>query len=129
MSRAAWGLFLLTAILLSSKTVQAQNAGDDGYTYYPRCVAFFNALDHSVPPDQPVNVGECFGFIHGVVAMYHFYSPEWTFCPPDGDDTKAITAMRVVVAWLAKHPEHMPRHFAVIALAAMREAWPCHPGK
>jgi hypothetical protein len=120
--------FLISGALDTSQIAHAQKSDSAAY-YYPGCIAFLRAYDDNVAPDPGTEVksGACFGMVGGVFGMYQFYADQWTFCPPN--DLTTVSAMRTVVNWLSRHPEHMPRQFGATVLAAMREAWPCPVGK
>lgn len=128
MKPICWAIVI--AVLVNSSMALAQNERDDGYFYYPACVAFLKILDENIPPpDQRmlIGAGSCHGIMLGVFGMHRFYSSEWAFCPPPG--TQVVTAMRIVVSWLGRNPQRMPGQFLATAHAAMSEAWPCEGGR
>jgi Ssp1 endopeptidase immunity protein Rap1a len=66
------------------------------------------------------DVGRCIGMVEGLnVAASSFHA----FCPPAAATT--TQRVRAIVAFIEAHPERKDEHYALLALDAMKQAWPC----
>jgi hypothetical protein len=68
---------------------------------------------------EPYLNGLCVGIVR---AMFHL-DASLGFCVPDRSTVGQ--AVRVVVAYIDQRPERMHEYFEVLALEALRRAWPC----
>lgn len=72
-------------------------------------------------------VYECWGYINAFQQLSALvddgHKPLTGACvPPEGT---AVQILRVVVAYLQRHPERLHERAGLVALSAMREAFPC----
>jgi Ssp1 endopeptidase immunity protein Rap1a len=67
--------------------------------------------------------GECTGMVEALVWAARAFEEPHKFCPPD--DVVAEQVVRVVVAYVDAVPQRAHEHFLVLALEALRKAWPC----
>jgi hypothetical protein len=67
---------------------------------------------------------KCLGIILGLVDAADLQQPS-PFCVPDGVTSGQM--VRVVVSYIDRHPETMPRRFSRLASHALVESWPCKP--
>ena len=67
--------------------------------------------------------GVCVGSVGTMASMAGILEPGFRFCPPKGGSRDQAVA--VVVKFLEAHPEQWHEHFSTLALAAMKQAWPC----
>ena len=58
-----------------------------------------------------------------IISALRWASPRFSVCSPQGVDTGQ--AVRVVVAYLRRHPERLHEDFYQLTVDAMHEAWPC----
>jgi hypothetical protein len=81
------------------------------------CRGFIN---RSVPDDPAALIaqGYCLGFIEGLV-----YGGGKAICVPSGVTTGQ--AFKVVIAYIEVRPARMHEPFRILALEALRSAWPC----
>jgi Rap1a immunity proteins len=75
-------------------------------------------------PDRGTNVGAfCAGQIAGIMVLGQFLVPTLRFCPPTGWTRQQ--GLRVVVAFFDANPHRLHEPFSVLAVEALRKAWPC----
>ncbi len=121
--RSFHALILSATTLLASMQAGADYTGND---LFLDCVAMERVAlaprQGEVPDaDAALRQGICAGMIAGL--QYLANEANIGVCMPD----KATNgqALSIVVQWLHKYPEHRAKDFRVLALAAMRGAWPC----
>jgi len=66
--------------------------------------------------------GMCFGYVNGVTDMMIALVPNAT-CPPQGVLLDQTT--RIVIKYLADHPEELHEPGAAIVMSALAKAFPC----
>jgi len=69
---------------------------------------------------------KCFGILSTLGYLKQAFIPKFRFCAPD--EISATQAGRVVIKFLEEHPEELHRDFRFLALAALRNQWPCGGG-
>lgn len=78
---------------------------------------------------QSVKAMYCLGYIRGVIGAHSWFvvakntSP--LFCMSGGET--GGQGARILVKWLKEHPEKLHIDSNIVALAALREAFPCQP--
>jgi len=65
----------------------------------------------------------CYGIVDGIAFMGSFLASDAKFCMPK--DVTTEQAMTVVVRFLETRPEARNENFKIMALVAMKNAWPC----
>lgn len=119
----------------------------DGNDMLKDCKAWVRLMDtpNSLEPNTPdglqaaargddVNGAHCLGYVQGVIddhfiwQMYETSSsaaldPTKHFCLPDG--VTPNQTVRVILKWLEDHPARLHERAVELALAALRENFPC----
>lgn len=94
--------------------------GQTGYDYLFRC----QLVVREPRTDQEiVTATYCVGAVSALIGAAPFLAPQYRFCFPD--DVTAGEAVQVVVAYLESSLSRLHEDFRKLALAAMRQAWPC----
>jgi hypothetical protein len=101
----------------------------DGNELLARCSAFVSYID-SDRPDVPLS-GEmmfCSGFLQGITKMNLLYQQvlksDAEFCLPEWGISSSYAA-RILVKHLRDYPEELHRNEFVLAIWALRAAFPC----
>jgi hypothetical protein len=117
---------LFPALLVFTLAVPALAAESDvttpmfsGNVMLPHCRALVDD-DQATTPES----GLCAGVISTVFWSQGFAREHVKFCAPKRAITRAQTR-QVVVRYLENHPEKLHLDIRLLALEAMREAWPC----
>ena len=104
----------------------------DGNELFKRCGLFVSYID-SDEPDVSLS-GEmmfCSGFMQGITNMNLLYQQvlksDAEFCLPEWGISSSYAA-RIVVKHLRDHPEELHRNEFVLAIWALRVAFPCKKG-
>ena len=94
--------------------------GQTGYDYLPRCQLVVRGprTDREI-----VSATYCVGAVSALVGVAPLLPPRYRFCFPD--DVTAGEAVQVVVAYLESSLSRLHEDFRQLAIAAMRQAWPC----
>ena len=94
--------------------------GQTGYDYLPRCQLVVRGprTDREI-----VSAAYCVGAVSALVGVALLLPPRYRFCFPD--DVTAGEAVQVVVAYLESSLSRLHEDFRPLAIAAMRQAWPC----
>ncbi len=97
----------------------------DGNKLLEQCLPSERFLDSQEVPDNALDAGVCAGFLQGVRnTMYVMsYNRSIKACMPDGVSNGQ--ALRIVTAYLKKHPESLHEHEAILTVKAFSEAYPC----
>ena len=85
------------------------------------CVAF--AETDSAPSASFFDTGVCAGQMHALMTLGIGLPQDLRFCPPPGSTNGQ--AARVVVHFMNAHPADLDRNFYLVAVAALRQAFPC----
>jgi hypothetical protein len=94
---------------------------NSGNAYLPACRVAARSEDPKAA--EIAKASYCLGMVSALVGVVPLLEPRYRFCfPKDGDTGQAV---RVVVAFLEKNPSMLHEDFRMLALIAMREAWPC----
>ena len=122
-TKAICGLVVSAAVLLANTRADADYAGND---LFLDCVALERSAlapgrEKTPQADAALRQGICAGMVAGL--QYLANQASVGVCMP----AKATNgqALSIVVRWLHEHPEHRTEDFRLLALAAMRAAWPC----
>ena len=94
--------------------------GHTGADYLPRCQLVVRGphTDREI-----VSATYCVAAVNGIAGVAPFLLPRYRFCLPD--DVTAGEAVQVVVAYLESSLSRLHEDFRQLAIAAMRQAWPC----
>jgi Rap1a immunity proteins len=123
------GKLFIAAVMALSLVGSALAAGDagSGNAIMPGCRAQLQAgLTVDTNPADAFGQGLCVGIITGLAtstALSKVALKSAFFCAPQGPTIEQY--IRVVVAYIDKHPERMHEPFEILALGALAEAWPC----
>jgi hypothetical protein len=121
MRRKIWVLSMLgvsLAVLGCEST--SGYGGQTGYDYLPRCQLVVRGprTDREI-----VSATYCVGAVSALVGIGPLLSPQYRFCFPGG--VTAGEAVQVVAAYLESNLSRLHEDFRQLAIAAMRQAWPC----
>jgi hypothetical protein len=108
---------IIAAVLLSQDADAQSDEYEKSANYYlPICQRFLinNPSDNNSV--STYEQGMCVGLVHGLAYMSGS-------CFPKGV-TRGQT-IRVVIAYIERHPQRMHEDFRELALEALHEAWPC----
>ena len=111
------GTVLIAAFALNSDFAVAQADLNSANYIMPGCRAVLE-------PDPPKDMNakfisvQCKAIIRGLI-----YASSSNICPPQSDKTNED--IRVVVEYIDDQPARLHEQFFVLALEALRAAWPC----
>lgn len=111
---------LACALLLAGNT--AVLAQDTGNQVIEGCRNFLSSGPRTTLRDAS-DAGSCYGTVSAAVMYSKLYKDEIVFCAPNGYTMGQ--AVRIVLAYLEKHPEELHMPFAILALRALHVSWPC----
>jgi len=94
--------------------------GQTGYDYLPRCQLVVRG---PLTDREIVSATYCLGAVSALVGVAPLLPPRYRFCFPD--DVTTGEAVQVVVAYLESSLSRLHEDFRPLAIAAMRQAWPC----
>jgi hypothetical protein len=106
------GIVVVAALMLSGGAGFAADA-DSANTVMPGCREFINDKSTAKPFEQ----GRCTGLINGLAYLYD------ESCRPSAVTRGQI--VRVVVQYIDARPARMHEDFRVLAMEAIKTAWPC----
>jgi Rap1a immunity proteins len=109
---AAAMLGMLTAV--NESAAQDLNSANH---MLPACKAL--VIGTVAPGISQSNVGRCLGMVEGLDVLSAF----GVYCPPAGATNGQ--RIRVIVTYIEAHPERMHEHYGLLAIDAMKRAWPC----
>jgi uncharacterized protein YoaH (UPF0181 family) len=130
---------LLALVILLARVSHAQQIGfdwkGDGNSLLQSCDLYVQAAD-----GKPISSGDavqgsfCTGYLTGIldfdITLSHLENDKSGskgvirhICVPDGVSTGQ--AVRIVVKWLRNNPERLHYPASVLALAGLRDAFPC----
>ena len=94
--------------------------GQSGFDYLPRCQLVVRGprTDREI-----VSATYCVGAVSALAGVAPLLPPQYRFCFPN--DVTAREAVQVVVAYLESSLSRLQEDFRPLAIAAMRQAWPC----
>lgn len=115
-------------ILLALPTVEFAFTGKgNGNDLREACTAFISVYDTGSVDASMERGGWCAGLLHGIVGMNSMYKGlaryKMYFCPPEGYTNGQ--GIRIVVAYLNKHPERLHMDATTLVVHALHEAFPC----
>lgn len=119
--RLAVLLTLSGAAFLLATPVQAQMTGTEALEACRRGM-LPSPPNHNPPPHEIAATGRCFGIVDAALLLGRSLPPAQRHCAP-ADASSAAPA--VVVAFLVRHRERLGEPFADLAVAAMKDKWPC----
>ena len=113
-----WIFFLFFVPALSSSVAVAQDADSrSAKSILPHCVAGL-ASD-----TRDATGGRCAGIIATLSFVSRVLPESLKFCHPNGATPEQM--MQVVSSFVASNPDSVAQDFRLVALAAMRDKWPC----
>jgi len=116
---------VLSMLVLSLALLGGCGSGNDyggqrGYDYLPRC----QLVVRGPRTDREIATATyCVGAVTALTGVAPLLAPRYRFCFPD--DVTAGEAVQVVVAYLESNLSRLEDDFRQLAIAAMRQAWPC----
>jgi Rap1a immunity proteins len=109
---------------LVAQPIDAQQPDTNSANYLlPACKNFL-ATGDSRPTTSAFYQGVCVGTVDTLHLLIRIL-PETPFrsCPPNQVTTGQ--ELRVIIAYIEARPQRMHENFRILAIEAMREAWPC----
>jgi hypothetical protein len=103
---------LSVALVFTSTATHAEDVSSSANSYLPGCEAALRG-------EANLAAGRCIGVMEGLAVL----GPLNVFCAPDTTSTSQW--MRVVLKFIKDRPERMHQDFRVLAVEALKEAWPC----
>jgi hypothetical protein len=107
---------LLLALALNVSTAHAQDTGS-AQTTLPHCMAALN------PDTQTTTGGRCMGVIATLSFVSRVLPDNLKFCHPNTATPEQI--LQAISSFVEANPDAADRDFRLVALAAMRNRWPC----
>jgi hypothetical protein len=114
--------FGLSAAALLTADVKAADINSANYLL-PACRDFLRQGGKITP--FILDQGICVGMIEGLAYVSHLLPLFLSSCPENAVTTGQ--KVRVVIAYIERHPQRMHEDFRRLAGEAMHEAWPCPP--
>jgi len=114
---------VICLVLGCNISARAQSSGNDNLRGCEDVVASMQGRG-STHLDVIYRNGLCSGAVGSLMQIGLLLpAPQFRFCAPDNATNGQ--AVRVVTAYLEAHPESLNQEFTWLAIAAMRNAWPC----
>ena len=118
-------IWLASALAEPLARAEAQQADTNSANYLlPACKNFLASGDSRPTYTSAFYQGVCVGAVDTLHLLIRTL-PETHFkaCPP----TQVTTGqeLRVIIAYIEARPQRMHENFRILAIEAMREAWPC----
>jgi hypothetical protein len=113
-SLAAFVFLILSSTFPASAELKSLSAN----SMLPACKLFVG--NDPVPVDMQFRVGVCMGM---VIAASEIGEGEKEVCVREG--VSYIQGVKVVINWIEKNPQISDLPFSLIALSAMKSAFPC----
>jgi hypothetical protein len=111
---------LLAVPALAAETDDATTTGKfTGNVMLPHCRELVQDDEATTPL-----AGLCAGMITTLFWSQPMFSAQHRFCAPKGVVTRG-QSRQVILRYLESHPEKLHLDIRLLALDAMREAWPC----
>lgn len=116
-------MLAVAAMAIGQSAVSQSTDRGSGNAFLPGCRV---AAQSEQPSEKDFIPGLlCLATLSAIIAVSPAFKPELGFCYPENGSTGE--AARIAVAYLEKNPSMVDKDFRVIAVFAMREAWPCKP--
>ena len=108
--------------------IAADGAVGDGYKLLFDCGPLVAFIDGEKQDEsKATGVAFCLGLMQGMLHMNNYYEYNQKgatlFCQPDGNTIGQ--AARIVVKYLQEHPEELHKRESMLAIEALRVAFPC----
>jgi len=109
--------YAMAAMCIWTSVAWAEEDRSSGTLYAPHCKSLLSA------PKNTFMEGMCLGMLQGFAGVGRGLPAAIRFCQPQDNPYKDL--LGAVVRFLDAHPERLNEKFGVLALAALREAYPC----
>src|SRR5262245_39761304 len=119
MRRMAWAAFLMPALLASAAIAQDTRNADirSAKAMLPHCSA-------GLAPDAlDVAGGRCAGIMATLSFVSRVLPDNLKFCHPSATTPEQM--LQVIASFIEANPDAGAQDFRLVALAAMRQKWPC----
>ena len=121
------GIILATILLCFAPCVKAQSTEE----MVSRCQELIQAkiIGDQVAVPQDFDSGVCWGSFKTIETVIHVWSPVpqngpmFGVCTPDG--TTVSQTIKIFSDYAARHPEKLNQNYFFVAIAALKEAFPC----
>jgi hypothetical protein len=115
---------LVLCLLLLPSLVSAQQWNPLSVnSVLPGCRLAKDLVNRAYTVKEASDLSYCQGVVGTLIALGVYLEPEYRFCPPQGAEPGQ--AIAVIVQALDKTPEKWQMGFHSLALAIIRQAWPC----
>ena len=122
--RCIFPLVFALVVALHSNAVVAF----DGNKLLQDCGDFERSVDGGNSTSNAMGIGFCLGLMHGIThsnALYQVMAPgKELLCLPKSGVNNGQAA-RVVLRYLRDHPEQLHENDFILAMRALRDAFPC----
>jgi hypothetical protein len=124
MRRMAWAALLVPALLASAAVAQETRSADtrsaeirSAKTMLPHCAAGLS------PDAQDMAGGRCAGIMATLSFVSRVLPDNLKFCHPSATTPEQM--LQVIESFIEANPDAGAQDFRLVALAAMRQKWPC----
>ena len=121
-------LLVLTILLTFAGAAHPQPLPRNGNTLLAACNSAVRLMDTGIAPKDQMELGFCLGLLQGITMSSRLAAADSdkapVMCLP-ADGIENGQAARVVVRYLQDHPERLHHEEFVLAVAALRNAFPC----
>ena len=126
MRRVAWAVLLLPA-LMASAVAQEPRSEPRSETRNPEIRSATAMLPHCaaglVPDAQDIAGGRCAGIMATLSFVSRVLPDNLKFCHPSATTPEQM--LQVIASFVEANPDAGAQDFRLVALAAMRQKWPC----
>jgi hypothetical protein len=130
------GMRMIIGAALAALAITATAAGEEDVHSARSMLRYckFTSKQTMANPRNALMYGQCFGVISGIVAMTEVMRQERAagtggidpaLCVEIPGDTTILQVVDAVVKYGEAHPDMGGERFEIVAVAALRNAWPC----
>ena len=120
MRRVAWAALLLPALLVSAAIMASAAVAQEtrsANAMLPHCAAGL------APDAQDIAGGRCAGIMATLSFVSRVLPDNLKFCHPSATTPEQM--LQVIASFIEANPDAEAQDFRLVALAAMRQKWPC----
>jgi Rap1a immunity proteins len=114
---------ILLGVMAAALLIANAGAGDSANSMVPACRYWLVEIKDELRPSEIWDRGTCWGVIMTLGHVGELLRPDRRWCSPN--DVSYEQMIRVVLAYIERRPQRMHEDFLVLAIEAMRQAWPC----
>jgi Ssp1 endopeptidase immunity protein Rap1a len=117
MRRVAWAALLLPVLMASAAVAQGSADIRNAKAMLPHCAAGL------APDAQDIAGGRCAGIMATLSFVSRVLPDNLKFCHPSATTPEQM--LQVITSFVEANPDAGAQDFRLVALAAMRQKWPC----